>query len=220
MTERINTHASFFDLTFRYYRYHILSLPRKCVKSGKLLRGWMPKKHYEQTLIRIAKNIVLSDDNADNDGMESIRNKASELDVQYGKIKFGCFLWRRFSFASDLMQPDVFSSLSSLLVCALCAVLVVVGWWLLVGGWWLVVGGWWLVVVLLLSSSFFFLLLSSSFFFFLLLSSFFFFFLLLSSFFFFFLLSFFFFLLSFFFFLLLLSSSFVQLRAFPQVARI
>ena len=66
-----------------YYRYHILSMPRKCVKTGRLIRGWMPKQHFEQTLIKIAKNILLADDDVGNDSMESIRNKASELDEHY-----------------------------------------------------------------------------------------------------------------------------------------
>ena len=68
-----------------YYMYHILSLPRKCVKTGRLIRGWMPKKHYEQTLVRMAKNILLADDDPENDSMEAIRNKASELDEHYNQ---------------------------------------------------------------------------------------------------------------------------------------
>merc|ERR1711871_1278926 len=66
-----------------YYRHHILSIPRRCVKTGRLVRGWMPKVHYEQMLIRIAKNILLEDDNHKNDTIEDIQDKAAELHEQY-----------------------------------------------------------------------------------------------------------------------------------------
>merc|ERR1711871_1190314 len=66
-----------------YYRHHISSIPRRCVKTGRLVRGWMPKVHYEQMLIRIAKNILLEDDNHQNDTMDDIHDKAAELHEQY-----------------------------------------------------------------------------------------------------------------------------------------
>jgi hypothetical protein len=66
-----------------YYRSLILSIPRRCVKTGRLVRGWMPKIHYEQMLVRIAKNILLEDDNHENDTMDDIHDKAAELHEQY-----------------------------------------------------------------------------------------------------------------------------------------
>jgi hypothetical protein len=96
-----------------YYRYLILSLPRKCVKTGRLVRGWMPKQHYEQTLIRIAKNILLADDDQENDTLEAIRNKASELDEHYHQdIPPGIsYLVRIRHSKSRLVQPDLYQEM-------------------------------------------------------------------------------------------------------------